>query len=109
MILIAIFFLFIFQDDDFVLVELNVMGKKSEEVVHYVGKVLSVADDQLEVDFLRMKSLTIKDTFYFPTIKDVDWVGRSKVLGVLSVTKGSTQRHQDIIKIFPPLTHFNMR
>lgn len=96
--------------DDFVLVELQVQGKKREEVVHYVGKVISITDEgELEIDFLRMKSPLLRDTFHFPDIKDVDCVKRSMVLGVLVVSKGTTQRQADLIKIYPALQHFNMR
>ena len=90
--------------------QLNVQGKKSEEVVHYVGKVISIREDgHLEIDFLKIKSPLMKDTFHFPNISDVDAVERSKVLGVLSVSKGTTQRQANPIKIFPPLKDFNMR
>lgn len=95
--------------DDFVLVQLNFEGNKSEDVVHFVGKVLSLQEDgKLEIDFLRNKSPLLRDTFHFPDISDVDSVERSKVLGVLSVSKGTTKRQASLIKISPPLRDFNM-
>ena len=83
-------------------------GRSQEELVHYVGKVLSIQEDgRLEIDFLRMKSPSLKDTFHFPAISDVDAVERSKVLGVFSLSKGTTQRQANLIKVFPPLRDFN--
>ena len=91
------------------LVKLSFQTKKSEEDVFFVGKVLSVEDEEhLLIDFLRIKSPLLKDTFHFPTIRDVEAVEKSKVLGVLGVSKGVTQRQADLIKIFPPLKDFNM-
>ena len=96
--------------DDFVLVQLTYLGKRSEELVHFVGKVLAIQEDGcLEVDFLRIKGPLLKDTFHFPLISDVDAVERSKVVGVLTVHKGTTQRQANLIKVSPPLRDFNMR
>ncbi|XP_068205548.1 uncharacterized protein [Palaemon carinicauda] len=95
---------------DFVLVQLLFQGKKSEELVHFVGKVISLEEDgqQLQVDFLRIRSPLLKDTFHFPDIGDVDSVDRSSVLGVLTVSTGTTQRQANLIKVLPPLRDFNM-
>ena len=91
------------------MVELIYQGKRSEELVHFVGKVVSIQEDgQLEINFLRIKSPLMKDTFHFPAISDVDAVARSKILGVLTVSKGTTQRQANLIKVFPPLRDFNM-
>ena len=77
--------------------------------MYFVAKVIALEDDgRLEVDFLRLKSAICKDTFHFPEISDVDTVERSKVLGVLNVTKGTTQRQANLFKVFPSLRHFNM-
>ena len=94
---------------DFVLVQLVFQGKRTEELVYFVGKLLSLeADGRLEVDFLRIKSPLLKDTFHFPVIRDVDSVDRSRVLGVLTVSTGTTQRQASLFKVLPPLRHFNM-
>ena len=78
--------------------------------VHYVGKVVSILDgNRFKINFLRMKSVFLKDTFYFPTVEDVEEVEKDSVLGVLTVNKGTKQRQSDLIKIFPPLANFNMR
>ena len=78
--------------------------------VHYVGKVVSILDEnRFRINFLRMKSVFLKDTFYFPTVEDVEEVEKDSVLGVLTVNRGTTQRQSDLIKIFPPLANFNMR
>ena len=78
-------------------------------MLHYVGKVVSIEDEtHIKKDFLRMKSVFMKDTFYFPPIADVEEVEKDRVLGVLSVTKGTTQRQSDLIKIFLPLTSFDI-
>ena len=78
--------------------------------VHYVGKVVSILEEnRFRINFLRMKSVFLKDTFYFPTVEDVLEVEKDSVLGVLTVNRGTTQRQSDLIKIFPPLTNFNMR
>ena len=77
--------------------------------MYFVGKVVALEDDgRLEVDFLRLKSAICKDTFTFPEISDVDTVERSNVLGVLNVSKGTTQRQSNLFKVFPSLRHFNM-
>ncbi|XP_068235747.1 uncharacterized protein [Palaemon carinicauda] len=95
---------------DFVLVQLLFQGKRSEELVHFVGKVISLEEDgqQLQLDFLRIRSPLLKDTFHFPAIGDVDSVDRSRVLGVLTVSTGTTQRQANLIKVLPPLRDFNM-
>ena len=78
--------------------------------VHYVGKVVSILEEnRFRINFLRMKSVFLKDTFYFPTVEDVEEVEKDSVLGVLTVNRGTTQRQSDLIKIFPPLANFNMR
>ena len=78
--------------------------------VHYVGKVVSILDEnRFRINFLRMKSVFLKDTFYFPTVEDVEEVEKDSILGVLTVNRGTTQRQSDLIKIFPPLANFNMR
>ncbi|KAG0719895.1 hypothetical protein GWK47_049552 [Chionoecetes opilio] len=65
---------------DFVLVQLVFKGKRSEELVHFVAKVISLEEDgRLQLDFLRIKSPLLKDTFHFPAIGDVDSVDRSRV------------------------------
>ncbi|KAG0728856.1 hypothetical protein GWK47_031599 [Chionoecetes opilio] len=54
---------------DFVLVQLVFKGKRSEELVHFVAKVISLEEDgRLQLDFLRIKSPLLKDTFHFPAI-----------------------------------------
>ncbi|KAG0713848.1 Jerky -like [Chionoecetes opilio] len=94
---------------DFVLVQLVFKGKRSEELVHFVAKVISLEEDgRLQLDFLRIKSPLLKDTFHFPAIGDVDSVDRSRVLGVLTVSTGTTQRQANLIKVLPPLRDFNM-
>ncbi|KAG0701796.1 hypothetical protein GWK47_002887 [Chionoecetes opilio] len=48
---------------DFVLVQLVFKGKRSEELVHFVAKVISLEEDgRLQLDFLRIKSPLLKDT-----------------------------------------------
>ncbi|KAG0713966.1 RNA-binding protein 45 [Chionoecetes opilio] len=85
---------------DFVLVQLVFKGKRSEELVHFVAKVISLEEDgRLQLDFLRIKSPLLKDTFHFPAIGDVDSVDRSRVLGVLTVSTGTTQRQANLIKL----------
>ncbi|XP_064077656.1 uncharacterized protein LOC135195324 [Macrobrachium nipponense] len=94
---------------DFVLVQLVFQKKRSEDLVHFVGKVISLEKDgRLQLDFLRIKSPLLKDTFHFPAIGDVDSVDRSRVLGVLTVSTGTTQRQAKLIKVLPPLRDFNM-
>ena len=92
------------------LVELDVEGRKHDEVLHYVGKVKMIEEDgHLVINFLGISSNYAKDTFHFPTIEDESKVVRSRVLGVLTRVKGSTQRQGTLVKIFPPLLTFNMR
>ena len=94
---------------DFVLVQLVYQGKRSKELVYFVGKLIFLEEDgRLKIDFLRIKSNLLKDTFHFPDIRDVDSVDRSRVLGVLTVSKGTTQRQASLIKVQPPLRPFNM-
>ena len=96
-------FLYLFQVDDFVLVELEVEGRKAEDVVHYVGQVREVKDDGHHViNFLRINSHYTKDSFHFPDIQDELLVPSSKVLGVLTRQKGSTHRQATLVKIYPP-------
>ncbi|KAG0728934.1 hypothetical protein GWK47_031411 [Chionoecetes opilio] len=64
-------------------------GKRSEELVPFVAKVISLEEDgRLQLDFLRIKSPLLKDTFHFPAIGDVDSVDRSRVLGVSQSARG---------------------
>lgn len=94
---------------DFVLVQLVFQGKRSRELVHCVAKVISLEENErLRLDFLRMKSPLLKDTFHFPAIGDVDSVDRSRVLGVLTVSTGTTQREANLIKVLPPSRDFSM-
>ncbi|KAG0717061.1 hypothetical protein GWK47_055189 [Chionoecetes opilio] len=94
---------------DFVLVQLVLQGEDVEELVHFVAKVhFPGGDGRLQLDFLRIKSPLLKDTFHFPAIGDVDSVDRSRVLGVLTVSTGTTQRQANLIKVLPPLRDFNM-
>ena len=52
-------------------------------MLHYVGKVLSIEDEtRIKIGFLRMKSVVMKDTFYFPAIANVEEVEKDRVLGV---------------------------
>lgn len=95
--------------DDVVLVQLSVhKGKWTGKPLHYVGKVLEVGE-KLRLDYLRVKSAFCTDTFVYPNNKDEDWVERQKVLGVLTLVKGSTSRQSGIVKISPPLHNFNIR
>ena len=94
---------------DFVLVELEVEGKRESSKVYYVGKVLGSEEGKNNILFLRSKYVYVKDTFVFPDIEDEQEVDSCRVLGVLVALKGSTQRQSHIIKINPPLTAFNMR
>ena len=85
-------------------------GRKNDEVLHYVGKVKIIEEDgHLGINFLRISSHYVKDTFHFPTIKDESKVVRSRVLGVLNRVRGSTQWQATLVKIFPPLLNFNVR
>lgn len=94
---------------DFVLVELEVEGKRESSKVYYVGKVLGMEGEKYNISFLRSKCVYVKDTFVFPHIEDEQEVERRRVIGVLVALKGSTKRQSHIIKINPPLTAFNMR
>ena len=92
------------------MVELDVEGRKKDEVLHYVGQVKELEEDgHLLINFLRSNSEYSKDTFHFPAIEDESKVVRSRVLGVLTRIKGSTQRLANLVKISPPLLNFNMR
>ncbi|KAG0715490.1 hypothetical protein GWK47_011818 [Chionoecetes opilio] len=58
-------------------------------------EVISLEEDgRLQLDFLRIKSPLLKDTFHFPAIGDVDSVDRSRVLGVLTVSTGTPNDKQ---------------
>ncbi|KAG0719827.1 hypothetical protein GWK47_049695 [Chionoecetes opilio] len=96
---------------------LNIQMSFSEELEHdaatypFVQKepeVISLEEDgRLQLDFLRIKSPLLKDTFHFPAIGDVDSVDRSRVLGVLTVSTGTTQRQGKPDQGPPPLRDFN--
>ena len=83
-------------------------GRKSGETLHYVGKILSDQEERFQIDFLRVKP-GMKDKFMYPESRDILEVGKERVLGVLSVSTGTTQRQSGIIRIFPPLSNFSMR
>ena len=110
-IVFTVIFFYIFQIDSFVLVEWELEGNRGQDtVVFYVGKVVSIMEDgHYVIKFLRMKNHYTKDTFIFPEIEDVIEVVRSRVLGVLTPCKATTQRQANIVKIFPPLLKYNMR
>ena len=85
-------------------------GRKSAERLHYVGKILSDQEEHFQINFLRMKPGTmLKDKFQYPETVDITEVEKARVLGVLSVSTGTTQRQSGIIRIFPPLSNFSMR
>lgn len=85
-------------------------GRTEGEVVHYVAKIVGVAEDcTLNVSFLRVKSPFAKDTFVFPDVEDVSKVKRGQVKGVLLTRKGSTQRLANQVKLLHPLYTFTMR
>ena len=85
-------------------------GRKSGETLHYVGKILSDQEEHFQISFLRMKPGTmLKDKFQYPETVDITEVEKERVLVVLSVSTGTTQRQAGIFKIFPPLSNFNMR
>ena len=70
----------------------------------YVGKVLELqSDGHTIINFLRLKSNSYRDTFYFPDIEDIQKVVRSRILGVLQPMRAMTQRLSSLLKIFPPL------
>ena len=86
-------------------------GRQEERKVHYVGKVLELAEEGKEysVSFLRIKSPFSRDCFNFPAIEDVTSVARERSLGVLTTRKGSTQRQATMVQVSPPLYGFDMR
>ena len=98
---------------DFLLVEQQVQGKKNRpkpsDPVFFVAKLLAIEEASLSMSFLRMKSVFTKDTFAFPEVEDIMSVERTLCKGVLVPTVGLTARQSSLIKIFPPLTAFDMR
>ena len=71
---------------------------------------MSISEEGLfNIKFLRNKNNFNKDTFIFPDIDDVEEVVPSRVLGVLTPVKGTTQRQANIVKIYPPLLQYDMR
>ena len=95
--------------EDYVLVALNYENTK--DVIHFLGKILSVYDERAEYDisFLRLKGPLIKDKFIYPKIEDRMEIKKNKVLGVVAASKGATARQANIIVVNPPLTYFNIR
>ncbi|KAG0709992.1 hypothetical protein GWK47_023736 [Chionoecetes opilio] len=81
-------------------------GERSEELVHLWHRSFPWRKTAAAVGLLRIKSPLLKDTFHFPAIGDVDSVDRSRVLGVLTVSTGTTQRQANLIKVLPPLRDF---
>ena len=96
---------------DFVLVELQLEeGRNAGTLVCYVGQVLELQEDgMLNISFLRMRSVFVKNTFCFPTIEDEEPVTRDKVKGVLTTTRSGTKRQASLIQVTPPLNAFNMQ
>ncbi|KAG0720536.1 hypothetical protein GWK47_048322 [Chionoecetes opilio] len=67
---------------DFVLVQLSSRGRGLRSLSTLWPRFISLEEDgRLQLDFLRIKSPLLKDTFHFPAIGDVDSVDRSRVLG----------------------------
>ena len=56
----------------------------------------------------RLEQCALMDYFFFFS-RLTTLSSCSKVLGVLTVSKGTTQRQAGLIKVFPPLKGFNMR
>ena len=84
-------------------------GPSVGTLVCYVAQVLSIMDDgKMSASYLRMKSGLLKDTFTFPNIPDVYTVEPQQFKGVLVVKTAGTKRQANIIKVFPPLSAFNM-
>lgn len=75
----------------------------------YIVKVLGIMEDSnLQLSFLWLKNKFTKDTFTFPAILGEASVAPTKCKGVLLITCGGTKRQADLIKVFTPLTAFNM-
>lgn len=81
------------EPDDFVLVKFPT--KKT--VKFYVGKVLSLKGNTLEVNFLRRKGL-VGSCFTFPIVEDISEVDRTDVQKLPQPSVSGTARTADIIK-----------
>ena len=79
--------------------------KNTTDTVHYVAKLEAINEEGYHrVSYLRNKAYT-RDTFYLPETSDWEEVVRSRVLGVLTLTKGSTNRLCTTVKVFPALSN----
>ena len=97
---------------DYVLLDLEVEdGRFAGERVNYVGKVVSVECDVLNINYLRLSAKFGKeDTFYFPNCEDKREESKARVVGVLKAPiVGATKRLQNIIKFTVPLQGYNLR
>lgn len=88
------------------MVEVDRLGPKNvTDTVHYVAKLEAINEEGYHtVRYLRNKAYT-RDTFYLPDTVDREDVVRSRVLGVLTLNKGSTHRQSTTVKVFPALSN----
>ena len=72
---------------DFVLVRFPLKTK----MIHYIGQILSINNETLEVKFLRRKGLS--NTFKFPDVEDISNVDKDDILSKLStpLTSGTAR------------------
>jgi hypothetical protein len=74
---------------DFVLVSFDVRKRKR----NFVGHVLDVDGDQLNVDFLRRGEAVGGRTFVYPEHQDTAWVDEMQVIQKLPVPKVDSRNH----------------
>ena len=94
---------------DFVLVEVMLEQRKNVgTLAGYVAQVLDIMEDgRFNLSFLRARSGQ-PNTFSFPDIRDELPVEPGQVKGVLVTRQEGTKRQASVIRVFPPLTAFNM-
>ena len=90
--------------DRFVIIEFKA---SKAEVVHYLGQVKAVADEEIEVDFYRRRN----GKFYLPSIRDIKYVNSTQVVLVLPepLSPGTTNRTRGGLTFSFKLDAFNLR
>lgn len=82
-----------FSEGNYILIKLKVEGKRENNFVHYIGKVLQINENiSVRVKYLRKSVKT--NEFYFPDEEDLDEITPDQVVGKLMppTAKGSSKR-----------------
>lgn len=95
------------KEGDFILVEFIAKSKK----VYYVGKVIGVKNNEVEVTFLR-KSVKNPNKFHLPCIPDISVVSSSDIKMILvtpTFSSGTTKRMQGLYQFNVDFSMIDLR